>query len=189
MLSREHRLLFLHTSRTGGTTIRELLRMALPDTEERVGQHRSALEARDELGVFFDESFRFAFVRNPWGRLWSWFAMSRNLIQNEERDFDAFLRDWVPDEGELILPNQCEALSDQDGRLLVHEVGRFERYEDEVRRIFKVAGVSLGEELQQLNAGGYVGGYAQYYSVEGRERVAAAYRADREFFDYEFEEV
>lgn len=71
LVSHEQKFLFIHIQKTGGSTIKTLLRTQIDDLEQIGASHRPLCEA-SEIG---DDYFRFAFVRNPWARLVSWYSM------------------------------------------------------------------------------------------------------------------
>ena len=64
--SLSNKFLFIHVSRTGGSTITEVIQKNRSDLKYGKSQHESALEANAEVGDDFYRLFRFAFVRNPW---------------------------------------------------------------------------------------------------------------------------
>ena len=78
IVSDSARVLFVHVQKTGGLTVQDLLRQALPDAAPVQGlgggRHArlgAALKVRPELRDYFI----FGFVRNPWARMWSWYSM------------------------------------------------------------------------------------------------------------------
>lgn len=191
LFSNRHRVLFIHISRTGGTTIRELLRASMMDPEEglkskRLSQHATANAIAAAFGTDFDTYFRFAFVRNPWDRLWSWYSMRRSATGDTKMTFDAFLDLWIPPHGPLVLTSQTDSLHSPSGELRVHALGRYENFASDLKAIFKQAELPLPSEIPHLNASG-AGHYSQFYSDYGRHLVERAYRADLENFDYRYE--
>src|SRR5215218_4648814 len=81
LISKEEKVLFIHIQKTGGSSIAEALKQKIPDVTEVFGTHDSALRARAALESEYSRLFKFAFVRNPWDRLVSWYMM----IQQREK--------------------------------------------------------------------------------------------------------
>lgn len=121
LLSLKYRFLFIHTAKTGGTSVRAALsryRYAGPWgplaflahkldqlSGHRIGakfpRHAKAIAAREMLPrELYDGLFKFAFVRNPWDLQVSSFHHIRrerpHLMGPYMNDFDGFLR-WKLD--------------------------------------------------------------------------------------------
>jgi chondroitin 4-sulfotransferase 11 len=191
LFSNKHRVLFIHVSRTGGTTIRELLRACMSDSvgglrSKQLSQHATANEIAAAFGTDFHAYFRFAFVRNPWDRLWSWYSLRRSATGDTQMTFDAFLNIWIPPHGPLVLSSQTDSLYSSSGELLVDALGRYENFASDLKAIFKQAELPLLSEIPCLNAS-EADHYSRFYSEYGRDLVERAYRADLENFDYRYE--
>lgn len=74
LISRSHRIAFVHVQKTGGSSIEQVLRRAFPDLEQFKAKHAFLSAGYSELPEPQDW-FKFAFVRNPWDRLVSWYTM------------------------------------------------------------------------------------------------------------------
>jgi len=77
LISTEKKFLFIHIQKTAGSSLARLLKSHAPDTRPFLGQHDHALMAKKHLASEWDEYYKFAFVRNPWDRLVSWYEMIR----------------------------------------------------------------------------------------------------------------
>src|ERR671921_2260700 len=73
-VSDSRKVVFVHIQKTGGLTVDRLLNERIPDLRRIVARHGFASLGMDELEGW-DEYFKFAFVRNPWDRLVSWYSM------------------------------------------------------------------------------------------------------------------
>ena len=187
LISHKKKFVFVHVSRTGGTTLRNLLMEAVPDVVEAGGFHCGVSQVNSLLGSPLEDYFKFAFVRNPWDRLLSWYSM----IEGTEGDrpplsFDEFLHAWLPPDRAPELPPQWDCLSDSDGALVVDDVGRFETFSTDVRRLLDRIEVKPPDSLVKLNRSDHLH-YSDSYSDSGRDHVAMVYREDIEQFGYEFE--
>jgi len=201
MISHELRCIFVHVQKTGGSSIRGALRMAQSDAHK----HRFAIELRALYGAdTWNQYFKFAFVRNPWDRLVSWWEMMRrNVVEGRPRNgfqrhimerartFAEFLQrcdtEYPDADGaKWIYRNQVDYLRDRDGVLLVDFVGRFEQLQLDFSRVAARLNV-VPITLPHVN-GTIRRPYASYYSRELRELVAERYAKDIEAFGYRFAE-
>ena len=74
LISHSHKLIFIHIQKTGGSTISEILSKNFPDICQFKAKHDFAIQGTGELCEWKDY-YKFAFVRNPWDRLVSWYTM------------------------------------------------------------------------------------------------------------------
>jgi len=201
MISHELRSIFVHVQKTGGSSIRDALGMAQFDAHK----HRFASELRAIYGAdTWNQYFKFAFVRNPWDRLVSWWEMMRrNVVEGRPRNgfqryvmeragtFAEFLQQCDAeyrdaDGAKWIYRNQLDYLTDADDVLLVDFVGRFEQLQLDFSRVaarLNVAPITLPRVNATVRRP-----YASYYSRELRELVAERYAKDIEAFGYLFAE-
>lgn len=77
LVSHGYKLVFVHIQKTGGDTVSRLLNDSIPDIHHVNVKHGFAVDAAKDLGQW-NEYFKFAFVRNPWDRLVSWYSMIRD---------------------------------------------------------------------------------------------------------------
>lgn len=204
--SKQAKVLFTHVSRTGGAAMSNCLRAALPDCQRLGSQHAPLAAARPLLGERFDEAFKFAFVRNPWERFVSWFALlgraklapsaDPSVLRDPEskhwKGFDAFLEKWsvqtmLIDGVSQPEMSQWAQLADGEGRLLADELGRFETLVADADRLFAKAGVPA-RPLPKINSSTH-GDYRLYYTPFGRALVEQVFPEDIALLGYQFEAV
>src|ERR671912_322652 len=77
LVSHGRKLVFVHIQKTGGDTVSRLMGESIPDIFCFKAKHAFAVKAAAELECW-NEYFKFAFVRNPWDRLVSWYSMIRD---------------------------------------------------------------------------------------------------------------
>lgn len=192
----EQRCIFVHVPKTGGVSISRALFGSLAGGHATI-RHYQMVFARRE----FDSYFKFAFVRNPWDRLYSAYrflragGMTTRDAEWAERNlsvfssFDDFVRHWVtpaniylydhfvPQVEFLRLPGQSAHILDF--------VGRFENLEQDFSQV--CAKLGQNARLTHENRTDDTStAYRQAYSPEARYRVAVAYRDDIEALGYEF---
>ncbi|HET7851985.1 MAG TPA: sulfotransferase family 2 domain-containing protein [Methyloceanibacter sp.] len=202
MLSLAHRCIFVHVQKTGGESIGAMLG-AEPGDQHK---HRTALELRALYGdEVWASCFKFAFVRNPWDRLVSWWsmidAMRPNLASSQVNPFQRFILTRATTFAEFLLncdevvedhdgrkhifQNQIDYLADERGTLLVDYVGRFETLHEDALYIAERLGLSAS--LPHLNPSRHAP-YARYYDRALALLVAKRYAPDIEAFGYSFSE-
>jgi MoaA/NifB/PqqE/SkfB family radical SAM enzyme len=165
IIDHQHRFIFIHIEKTGGTSCERALCAATGmdlaltrfDDEVLPGRECKHISARELRGIVGEEVwgtyFKFAVVRNPFDRLLSHWSYHAQLETPQPWQ----LRDWVtyPDfrsflrglgAGEVSgLPNlQSRMLCDDDGRLIVDFVGRFERLAEDFAAVCGRLGVDAG---------------------------------------------
>lgn len=202
MIIHAKRLIFVHIQKTGGNAIAAAL-----------GQDPNCPEkhflARDLLALYgaevWDSYFKFAFVRNPWDRLVSWWSMIdahradaertkrlnpfQRFILERARTFPEFLENCdveiVDADGpKFIFRNQLDYLTDESGQLLVDFVGRFETLQQNFDRVTeKALGATL--PLPHVNRSRH-SHYREYFTPQLADKVARRFAPDIEAFGYAF---
>jgi hypothetical protein len=201
MIAHDLRAIFVHIQKTGG----ESISTALGAGPSSPAKHAFASELK---GLYGDEAwrsyFKFAFVRNPWDRLVSWWSMidrERAAFQSGKRvnkfyafvltrarTFDEFLdrcdEDVQDTDGrKWIYRNQTDYITDADGRLMVDFVGRFERLELDFGAVAKRIGGQAA--LPHVNRSAHEP-YWRYYTTPMAEKVGHRFAQDIEMFGYRF---
>ena len=159
MFSPDHRWIFVHIQKTGGDSVRTALGVELNDAHK----HRTPLELRAIYGdAAWADAYKFAFVRDPWDRLVSWWSIidglrprfeagkSLNAFQHYVLDraktFEEFLtkchKEIADHDGRKhIYRNQIDYLTDQSGEVIVDFVGRFERLQEDMDQVTRRLGL------------------------------------------------
>lgn len=204
--------MFVHIPKTGGNSVKALLRAQVPELVRIGKQHDQARWHHRQLPDW-ERCFKFAFVRNPWDRLVSWhsYMLVRGLpppwhrrLRGKDRrsqlaryawrrgqrfaDFVHHCTEVVEDRkaGQRSFAwNQLDYLTDADGRLLVDYVGRFEQLGQDCAAVTARLGLQ-GVSLPHTNASRHAH-YSQYYTPALRDVVAQRFERDIKAFDYAFE--
>ena len=165
------------------------------DNNGAVTFSHASIEALMEHGIvktdFFENAFKFCFVRNPWDRLVSLFFY-RGFDKKYE-NFEHFCLDFKDQEIEPIglfnsklnsqFNDQTTWIVGQNGRLLVDFIGRYERLSDDFSKVCKILGIR--KKLPHRNKTDHAH-YKKYYNPKTIEIVKRKYIRDIDLFGYEF---
>jgi hypothetical protein len=153
--------------------------------------HETARHVRRLLPAeIYDDYSKIAFVRNPFSWLVSLYELVRQSPRHRHyarvgamKGFSEYV-DWEIARNERL---QHRYLLDARGRMLVDEIGRFERLAEDAARIFG----SLGIELKPLPRVGQFTrfDYREYYDETSRRKVEAHWAEDLERFGYDFDGI
>ena len=213
------KLIFIHIQKTGGVSISDLLGRFVPTAiQDRSCRHMSARRALKQVENPGDY-FKFAFVRNPWDRLVSWYAMidrarrevadgtagpkarrhikKNNLFRYVLRcgpTFDEFVKNctekqWMGNCYYSFTFNQLRYLTDKNGEMLVDFIGRFENFTQDLSHVFDMLGLETAQLEIPYENRSAHSHYSEMYTPETREIVSKRFRRDIEFFGYEFEKA
>lgn len=155
-------------------------------TVRRQGNPRNRLTVtRDQ----YDRYFKFAFVRNPWSRAYSWYqnVMADELHRqgrsiNGQTSFYEYLKLYA---GRGALRPQVYWLRSFDGVIRLNYVGRFENLLADFQEVCACLNVPAIELPHKVKGSG--DDYRRHYDKESKELVANIYRDDIEMFAYSFE--
>ncbi len=202
LLSHKRHFVFIHIPKTAGMSVHQALVKAAPDGIRRIEEmpafhdpskqrHVFAQDLRGFLGPSaWNELFSFAFVRNPWARLVSWYNMCHERPSNR---FMRFVKCEAPTFSDFLLLtsdlvtrthfNQIDYVTDSEGEIIVDFIGRYEQLEKDFSHICEQLGINT--ELPHINASANVD-YRTYYDRRSRQLVAERFYRDIEVFGYEF---
>ena len=200
LVSDSRKLIFVHIQKTGGVTVNNLLREHIPDVRSILARHEFASRGVDELDAW-DEYFKFAFVRNPWDRLVSWYVMVTTVrrpgnelgryAHDNSSTFEEFIHNCT-DEIEIrkgvcysFTHNQLDYVTDEEGNLLVDFIGRLEYFDKDVREVFRRISIDL-DKIPRDNRSDHRH-YSAYYTPETEMIIRDRFKRDIEYFGYEFE--
>ena len=179
---------FIHINKTAGTSIGNAI--GLP-----VKHHQTAREIIARIGKDkWNTAYKFTLVRNPWDKVVSHYEYRRKRNKTEVATRNVSFSEWVKktygtDKDPFFYNNpkafqpQVEWLKDDQGRIAIDFIGKFESISDDFDQIKNIIGIEA--ELPHLNASKRAG-YQSYYDEETRQIVAQWFHEDIEVFGYSF---
>jgi hypothetical protein len=207
-VSDAQRVLFVHVPKTGGSTVDLIFDEEVDDARRVAGASRHFTYGR-LLGLEpqLTDYWSCGFVRNPWARMVSWWAMTVDMYERAEsgherasykvanlqqvwgplgkyrHDFPTFVLEGTANVKRLRVP-QLRRLR-AGGRGQVDFIGRVENFVRDVNVVREKLGLDPVEELPRRNRSTH-GHYTEYYDDRSRARVAELYAMDIEAFGYTF---
>jgi chondroitin 4-sulfotransferase 11 len=186
-----HRCVFIHIPKTAGTGIaRALFNISsshVPCTEYERANPRKFLRY-----------FKFAFVRNPWDRLYSaYHFLKRGGLTSADRvwaethlagyhSFEQFVHEWVNEinvNSWVHFRHQVSFITDASGNMAMDYLGRVEHIDADFELVCRKLGISVF--LPTLNKV-KKDPYSIAYSTEMIQIVGKAYERDIESLNYSF---
>lgn len=191
MISHQHKFLFIHIPRTGGTSIESQFQY---NTAKEQNKHWNLNDWKNHLSDENLESyFKFAFVRNPWDVIVSkyfdkgWYSSPLHGRGGEigyhcGKSLKYFLDHYQPAKHE-----HGDSLLDYFDPEQMDFVGRFENRTNDLEYICKKIGININAN-KKVRSHRHKKHYAEYYDDETRQIVAERYAKDIEYFGYKFGE-
>jgi hypothetical protein len=209
-VSDARRVVFVHIPKTGGSTFDRMFDHDIADSRKVKGSQRHWTYQQivdKEPGIA--DYWSVGFVRNPWARMVSWWAMGNDVHDRAEQgkpravrnvkghpevwepfaryrgDFRAFVLDGTRTVERFGRP-QLDWLTLEGGRR-VDFVGQVESFVDDVNTVRERLGLEPEPEQPRRNRSSH-GHYSDYYDAEMRQRVAEVFAPDIEAFGYSFDD-
>lgn len=196
----QHKCIFVHIPKVAGVSISRAFFGNLAGSHKSVSQYQLIFSKEE-----FDSYFKFAFVRNPWDRVFSAYNFLKKGGMNEEdyrwadeniahyENFDDFLhnglrkssvRNWkhfIPQSNFLCLP--------WSENLHVDFLGLFENIKDDFQFVANRLGFGETRTLKHENASnsGIKLDYRDFYTKRSRKIVYDVYKRDIEILGYKFD--
>lgn len=188
----------------------DLLHMEIngSDINEHIHYQHFPCIKKYKINKFYNDYFKFCFVRNPWARLVSCYLNKIYVEPNINHintkfvtfgnnskyfkmgmSFDEFVYAVcrVPDEkSDSHFVSQYMYITDNEGNLLVDYIGKIESFHHD----FKYICNKIGLKFEDLNVPHLMKSkqvdYRSYYSETTKEMIRQRYSKDIEFFQYIF---
>ena len=188
-------VIFIHIPKAAGTSIKQSLRSL--DSFLEWG-HQSYFAFNYLLGSqIYQQSFSFAFVRNPWDRLVSEYFYIKNGSNSKHKEFfhhhlsrfdsfSDFVIQWLSLKHIYLYSNflpQYRFITNSVGNIMVSHVARFEQIDTEIDYISSHINYKFNCPVFNASAHDH---YRSYYTDKAKEVVREIYRKDIELFGYQF---
>ena len=185
LISNKHKFIAIDVPKTGTTSITVALNHVVGANDLTVkmsqdaGMRHATYEQCMKKFSGFENYFVFAFVRNPWDRLLSFYLFKKHNAFNkiaQDMTFKYFL-----------LSNSVQHLDQYsyiDGFGDFSFVGRFENLQQDFNIVCDKIGIPR-QQLPHKNKTNHKH-YSEYYDDETKKIVAEKYAKDIEYFGYKF---
>lgn len=193
IINKEHKIIFIHIPRTGGTSIRRLFDFPLNGFQNY--GHKIKQSMGEEV---YNKYYKFSIVRNPWDRMVSMYHFLRDDPIGNKYPFPGGLKDnesfkdWIMrrfSQGYQRFPKgnlySFKWLSDWDTKdIIVDKILKFENYSEELQPILNKCGIPapIPHENKSTRKP-----YQEYYDEESKEIVGKNFYTDCVLFGYEFD--
>tara|TARA_X000001036_G_scaffold439146_1_gene489159 strand:- start:3123 stop:3764 length:642 start_codon:yes stop_codon:yes gene_type:complete len=212
MISHSHKFLFVHATKTGGTSIEHALDeynatgSSKKSNREWTGRHGSPncgpFGRHSFLNDYIDhpknkfsipkeslgDYFKFSFARNPWARIFSHYRMfKRNGPYVATESIQSFVKFYCLKPHAGWRSRNFAPVLDHvflDGSVGVDFIGKFENFEADFQYVCDKIGIPA-PKLPHVNKS-KVNNYVDYYNEESVEIVAKKYAKDIDYFGYKF---
>jgi len=203
MISHEHRLIFIHLQRTGGTAIEKFFVKKDQWKIEKDRKHLLASQAKKIYKDYWNDYFKFTIVRDPWARTLSMLKFGEWLGLKKTNQGKINLDKWKI----KYSVNNTNVILETDQRFYNHNqlfnkekhfekqvylnildeeldfIGNYDDLNECMNHIYEKNNLKLnfGNFFKKPNIS-----YEQYYTEETKQQVYDLYENDIKFFNFQF---
>lgn len=198
MINHKLKFIFIHTPRTGGSSIERALHGKDWWNTHPPSKHLTAHVAKKIYAPYWDDYFKFSFVRNPWDRMVSMLKYSSHYKLYLNKNKQIFTNNYFNWFGKIeydtrffnfkqfndFVPIKNSVYSNIIGEK-INFIGKFEKLQedfDELCSLLKIKNI----ELPHIEKSGNRENYRNYYSENEKNIISEKYAKDIEKFKYEF---
>jgi len=208
VINSHYRFIFIHVPKTAGTSVTRSLQGIEGDNKRWLARtkHETLAEFHDNIEQRLSPADRasglhprgfstFAFVRNPWDRMSSFYRYLVEKRPKAEISGVASFRDFLDraESGEAWIQalhsmrSQLDYFTFPDGAMALDFLGHFEHLAEDLGSVSRLTGVPLaiGQENSSSNCGG---DYRRDYDAAMVEKVADRFQEEIALFGYAFDD-
>ncbi|KPA18985.1 Carbohydrate sulfotransferase, 8-13 [Candidatus Magnetomorum sp. HK-1] len=205
LISHLLKCIFIHIPKTGGSSMDRVLQKAdpkairiindLPATYQLPkGKHCFAIDLKKYFQKeIWDNYFKFAFIRNPFERLVSWYHMCvqrpdeeyRKYVLKNTINFEDFIKkiNSFTGRAEMISYNQTDYTVDYEQKNILDFIGRFENIKEDFEYVSERIGIDV--KLIHFNKSDHKH-YRNYYSENTKIIVEEIFKKDFDHFNFSY---
>ncbi len=185
----EHKeFIFIHIPKTAGTSMTKIF-------GEAFQKHNTAKEVIEIIGKKkWNNAYKFAVVRNPWDKVYSWYKFRVKLNQSKMRSKPISFKDWVAcTYGEPKNPYyyyrakpfmpHVDWLKNDEDIIDMDRIIRFENLQEDFKLVANELGIS--HELPHINKTAKTN-YRDFYDEPTKKIIDKWFQEDIELFGFEF---
>ena len=191
MINHEHKFIFIHVPKTGGTSIESFFggckEYSHDDLKTHIKKHKNT-----------KKYFKFGFVRNPWDRMvseYKWLTNTNLKVPGEKakqfwrtKTFKEFCTLFFEPKYNKLADNnhvlpQLDFFNPVDS---MNFIGRFESFQKDFDIVSKKFGIKDSKLENRMKVKKDSEHYSKYYDNETRKIVEEKYKKDIDFFGYKF---
>jgi len=196
LISESHQFIFLAVAKTGTSSVEDALAPYRSPLTDRFNKHATCARLRRELPAgMWEQFFKFAFVRNPYDLMQSWYFYRqreeladpnhpRHHLYTGDKSFDEFIETfsklgWVLNQVAWVAPPAMNL------QIQLDYVGHYETLEEDYREICRRIGVpctSLPKVRRSRNSAARA---ANLWNSHTRRLINDYFRHDFEVLGYD----
>ena len=195
MISHKYKCIFIHIPRTAGTSIEMSIRSDWTFYKFQDEKHILASTAKHLYSNYWNDYFKFSFVRNPWDRMLS---MSKHgefygsVVEDGKINVNEYMQRFPNVEIDHRSKSKDENIKPIENAVYLNilneeldYIGRFENLQEDFNKVCSIINCKTKLLHKQVNNKKHKH-YTEYYDDETRQIVAEIYAKDIELFGYEF---
>jgi hypothetical protein len=204
MINHKYKCIFIHIQRTGGTSIERAIQGEDQYDKFRATKHILASTAKKIHADYWDDYYKFSFVRNPWDRAYSFAKMKwfKTNITNNIVNLDNYVN-YINDK-KYELPGFSESYNRLHKidyskhinnavylNILDEEldfIGKFENLQDDFQKVCNNIGLKTDLKMDNgvIKVDTRFDHYSNYYNDKSIEQVRNLHKKDIERFNYAY---